>query len=128
MSERSWPTMTAGGLCHLVVVETASEESTPTDACAGELRGLLELVAHGGDHAVDAAERQICVAFTSFADAERFTAALRDVRPVRQIDARWSSQWDGVYDGSAIRRLKQELRWAKRRVAMPPGPERALRA
>lgn len=110
MSERSWPTMTAGGLCHLVVVETPSGSG----GCAAELRSLLELAAGAGDWALDAADSQILVALTSFADAERFVSALRDVRPVRQLDPRWSSQWDGIYDGVAIGRLKRELRWQRR--------------
>ena len=114
MSERSWAILTAGGLCHLVVVETSAEDSAHPEACAAELRSLLEVAASGGDYALDISGSQVLVAFTSFADAERLTAALRDVLPVRQLDARWSSQWDGIYDASAIRRLKQEQRWQRR--------------
>jgi hypothetical protein len=106
MTERSWPTMTAGGLCHLVVVEGVDRES--------DLHDVLETVCTAGDYAIDAGGGQLSVAFTSFADAERFTAALRDVRPVRQLETRWSSEWFGVYDATWMRRQLQEIRWTRR--------------
>ena len=128
MSERCWTTMTAGGLCHLVVVETGGGEAVSPEACAAELKALLGLAAHAGEWAIDVPAEsggQILVAFTSFADAERFAAALRDVRPVRQLDPRWSSQWHGACDPAAIRRLQQDLRWTRRvaqTASSPPDP------
>ena len=99
--------MTAGGLCHLVVVEGAGDSLE-------ELRDALDAVCGAGDYAIDAGGGQLSVAFTSFADTERFTGALRDVRPVRQLETRWSSEWFGVYDRATMRRQLQEIRWMKR--------------
>jgi hypothetical protein len=115
MTERSWPTMTAGGLCHLVVVEGADQE----------LRDVLEAVCTAGEYAIDAGGGQLSVAFTSFTDAERFTAALRDVRPVRQLETRWSSEWFGVYDAASIRRQLQDIRWMRRAARNAPAAQPA---
>lgn len=134
MPERPWSTLTAAGLCHLVVVEgrasgAAAGDATPADTRAAELKSLLDVLKADGDHAINwggspSGEHQTCVAFTSFADAERFAAVLHDVRPVRQIAARWSSQWDGVYDKAALVRLRGELRRLRRPLQRPPMPAR----
>ena len=126
MPERSWSILTAGGLCHLVVVDAASGDPTPGDARAADLKTLLDLQKADGDYAIDAGDSQTCVAFTSFADTERFTAVLHDVRPVRQIETRWSSQWDGIYDKAAVMRLRGELRRRRRMQQRPPAPIRAV--
>jgi hypothetical protein len=110
--------MTAGGLCHLVVVEGAGEDSS------AELHDVLETVCTTGEYAIDAGGGQLSVAFTSFADAERFTGALRDVRPVRQLETRWSSEWFGVCDRAAMRRQLQEIRWTKRVAQQASVPAR----
>jgi hypothetical protein len=107
MSERSWPTMTAGGLCHLVAVDCTSQE-------AADMADVLDVVCTAGNYAIDSGGGQFSVAFTSFADAERFTGAMRDVRPVRQLETRWSSEWFGVFDAAAMRRQLQEIRWTRR--------------
>ena len=127
MTQRSWPTMTAGGLCHLVVVECRDSGGASEDGGA-ELYDVLENVCTAGDYAIDAGGGQLSVAFTSFADAERFSGALRDVRPVRQLETRWSSEWFGLYDRAAMRRQLQEMRWTRRAALHPPMLVREPRA
>ena len=111
--------MTAGGLCHLVVLQCRDSEDS-----SAELHDVLETVCTTGDYAIDAGGGQLSVAFTSFADAERFSGALRDVRPVRQLETRWSSEWFGVYDRAAMRRQLQEIRWTKRATQQASVPAR----
>jgi hypothetical protein len=110
MPEQNWSTLRDTGTCHLVVVEAA----------ATDLKAVLDVVCAAGDYALDAVPDDMpdraCIAFTHFADVERFTGALQGVRPVRQLEPRWSSQWDGVYDEAALRRLAADVRW-NRRVA-----------
>lgn len=127
MPEQTWTTLRETGLCHLVVVEADPGAAGPPAAGAQaasannalDLRSLLELACTLGDYAIDTAGGSTCIAFTSFSDMERVTGALRGVRPVRQLEPHWSSQWDGVYDKEAARRLRGDLRWQKRPAARP---------
>jgi hypothetical protein len=132
MPEQKWSTLRATGLCHLVVVEAEHQAATSAESRALDLKDLLELACRTGDYAIDVANGQTCIAFTSFSDMECVTGALRGVRAVRQLETRWSSQWDGIYDRNATMRLRSDLRWQRRagmsrrrpapRSAESPGP------
>lgn len=112
MPQQPWSTLRATGNCHLVVVENSPG--------ATELKNALDDLCDAGDYALDDAGTQTYAAFTSFADVERFTAALRAVRSVRQLETRWASQWDGTHDKAALARLQGDVRRMKRAARQAP--------